>query len=127
MENKHIDPWIQNNPPINDKSYLCKMTNGYIKMCHYINGIWLDMWQTTLEGEVKEWTLLPDELINAPIYKGKSEDYMEVAEKLYYHINPTSTMCVPNCMYISTEKWYHEWSNTNTDLSLFDWCVKNKS
>ena len=54
-------------------------------------------------------------------------DYMEVAEKLYYHVNPNTRMDVPNSSYITTENWYHEWLKTNTDLSLFDWCVKNKS
>lgn len=122
-----INPWMQSNPPINDKSYLCKMTNGYIKMCHYINGIWLDMWQKTLEGEVKEWTLLPDELVNTPITHNNTEDYIEVAEKLYYHSNPSSKMDVPNSAYITTEKWYREWLNIDTELSLFDWCIKNKS
>lgn len=54
-------------------------------------------------------------------------DYMEVAEKLYYHINPNTRMDVSNSAYITTEKWYIEWLTTPTDLSLFDWCVKNKS
>jgi len=123
----NINPWIQTSPHINDKSYLCKMEDGYIKMCHYKNRTWLDMWKTTLEGEVKEWTLLPDELINTPISHAKTEDYIDVAEKLYYFINPNSKMDVPNSAYILTEKWHNEWLNTNTDLSLFDWCVKNKA
>jgi hypothetical protein len=122
-----INPWMLNSPPINDKSYLCKMTNGYIKMCHYINGIWLDMWQTTLEGEVKEWTLLPDELVNTPVTHTTTEDYMEVAEKLYYHKNKNTKMDVPNSAYIITENWYKEWLNIDTELSLFDWCLKNKN
>ena len=54
-------------------------------------------------------------------------DYMEVAEKLYHHVNPNTRMDVPNSAYITTEKWYIEWLNEYTDLSLFDWCVKNKN
>lgn len=53
-------------------------------------------------------------------------DYMEVSEKLYYHVNPNTRMDVPNSAYITTENWYHEWLKTDTDLSLFDWCVKIK-
>ncbi len=57
----------------------------------------------------------------------KEADYIEVAEKLYYHINQNTKMCVPNAAYILTEKFYKEWLQTETDLGLFDWCIKNKS
>ena len=53
-------------------------------------------------------------------------NYMEVAEQLYYHVNPSTKMNVPNSAYITTEKWYKQWLHTKTNLSLFDWCVKNK-
>lgn len=53
-------------------------------------------------------------------------NYMEVAEKLYYHINPETKMNVPNTAYITTEKWYKEWLQEDTELGLFDWCIKNK-
>lgn len=56
----------------------------------------------------------------------KQTDYMKVAEQVYYHVNPTTRMDVPNSAYISTEKWYKEWLNTETDLELFDWVLKNK-
>lgn len=56
----------------------------------------------------------------------KQADYMEVADRLYQYVNPTSTMETPNSVYITTEKWYHEWMKTNTDLDLFNWCLKNK-
>lgn len=56
----------------------------------------------------------------------KTVDYMEVAEQLYRYVNPDSKMCTPNSAYISAEKWYREWLNIETELSLFDWCVKNK-
>ena len=58
--------------------------------------------------------------------KTKEADYMEVAEKLYYYVNSNTRMNVPNSAYITTEKWYYEWLMIDTELSLFDWCVKNK-
>lgn len=54
------------------------------------------------------------------------EDYMEVAEKLYRHINPESKMCTPNSVYMTTEKWYKEYLETGCDSSFFEWCLKNK-
>lgn len=56
----------------------------------------------------------------------KQDDYIEVAERLYYYINPNTKMDVPNSAYITTEKWYNEWLITDTELNLFDWCIKNK-
>lgn len=53
-------------------------------------------------------------------------NYMDVAEQLYYHINPETKMNVPNTAYITTEKWYKEWLQEDTELGLFDWCIKNK-
>ena len=49
-----------------------------------------------------------------------------VADKLYKHVNPKSNMCTPNRVYISTEKWYKEYQSQPTNLSFFDWCIKNK-
>jgi hypothetical protein len=51
---------------------------------------------------------------------------MEVAERLYYHANPTTKMDVPNSAYITAEKWYKEWQQQDTELDLFNWCLKNK-
>lgn len=56
----------------------------------------------------------------------KQANYIEVAEKIYYHVNPDTKMNVPNTAYILTEKWYREWMKTDTDLELFDWVLKNK-
>lgn len=53
-------------------------------------------------------------------------DWMKVAEQIYYHVNPDTKMNVPNSVYITTEKWYKEWCNTDTELDLFDWILKNK-
>ncbi len=54
-------------------------------------------------------------------------NYMEIADKVYKHVNPETKMCTPNSVYIATEKWYYEWSNdTETDLDLFEWILKFK-
>lgn len=51
----------------------------------------------------------------------------EVAEKVYYHVNPDTKMCVPNGAYIMTEKWHDEWFMVaDTDLGFFDWIIANK-
>ena len=58
----------------------------------------------------------------------KEANYMEVAEKVYYHVNPETKMCVPNSAYILTEKWYNQWMVDNTtDLDLFQWILKYKN
>ena len=54
-------------------------------------------------------------------------NYLEVAERIYRHVNPESKMCCPNTAYILTQKWYHEWMETDTNLDLFNWCIENKS
>lgn len=59
--------------------------------------------------------------------KNNNVDYMKVAEQVYYQVNPTTKMDVPNSAYIFTEKWYIEWAQTDTDLELFDWILKNKN
>ena len=48
--------------PKNEGSYLCRMDNCYIKMCYYTGTEWLDMWETTLKGEVIRWMEIPKEL-----------------------------------------------------------------
>ena len=57
----------------------------------------------------------------------KTANYIEVAERLYRHVNPASRMDCPNSVYITTEKWYNEWLITETHLDLFDWCVEFKN
>lgn len=56
----------------------------------------------------------------------KTANYIEVVEQLYYHVNTNTKMDVPNTAYITTEKWYKEWLQVETELTLFDWCVKYK-
>lgn len=53
-------------------------------------------------------------------------DIFQVAEAIYYEINPETKMCVPNSAYILTEKWYKEWSQLRSKLDLYDWIHKNK-
>lgn len=52
--------WIKEKPK-KEGSYLCFMDNCYIKMCYYKDKDkeWLDMWKTTLKGDVKYWQKLP--------------------------------------------------------------------
>jgi len=57
----------------------------------------------------------------------KKADCIEVAERLYKHINPTSKMDCPSSVYEITKKWFYEWQQTETDLDLFDWCIKFKN
>jgi len=40
-------------------SYLCFMENCFVKMCYFNGDDWLDMWETTLKGNVKRWMVLP--------------------------------------------------------------------
>lgn len=55
--------WRAGEPSI-EGSYICRMANAYIKMCHWNGAEWLDMWKPALDGEVKEWMEIPyDEII----------------------------------------------------------------
>ena len=53
-------------------------------------------------------------------------DLNEVAEALYYEMNPETKMDVPNGVYIMTEKWMAEWNQSKSDLTLYDWIKENK-
>jgi hypothetical protein len=53
-------------------------------------------------------------------------DLNEVAEALYYEINPETKMNVPNGAYIMTEKWIKEWEESKSELDLYDWIHENK-
>jgi hypothetical protein len=56
----------------------------------------------------------------------ETEDWIEVAERLYRLKNPQSKMDCPSYVYEIVEKWRREWYQADTQLSLFDWCVQNK-
>ncbi|CAB4157665.1 hypothetical protein UFOVP690_37 [uncultured Caudovirales phage] len=53
-------------------------------------------------------------------------DLFEVANALYYEMNPNTKMNVPNGAYIMTEQWLVEWENSNSKLDLYDWIHENK-
>lgn len=52
---------------------------------------------------------------------------IETAEKLYKHVNPNTKMDTPNSVYITVEKWAKKWSESKSELTLFDWCIANKT
>ena len=58
MEKEQKKHWHSENPN-KDGEYICRMDNGFIKMCHYVNGVWYDMWDTGIKGTVKEWMNIP--------------------------------------------------------------------
>ena len=51
--------WNIDNPPKSPKSYICRMENGYIKMCYWDGVRWFDMWSKTLDGVVIKWMEIP--------------------------------------------------------------------
>jgi len=55
-----------------------------------------------------------------------SNDLKEVAEALYYEINPKTKMDVPNGVYIMIEEWIKEWKESKSELDLYDWIHENK-
>lgn len=50
--------WNQENPK-HAGDYICRMQNGYVKMCHWNGTTWYDMWKQTIDGIVKEWMNIP--------------------------------------------------------------------
>jgi len=50
--------WRKEDPTFKG-DYICRMANGYIKLCHWDTDEWNDMWTYGLEGEVKEWMNIP--------------------------------------------------------------------
>lgn len=55
--------WHSENPLI-DGDYICRMDDGYIKLCHYQEGEWSDMWKEKIEGFVMKWMYIPYDKIN---------------------------------------------------------------
>jgi len=49
-------------------------------------------------------------------------DTIEVAEKLYYEINPTTKMDVPSSIYEKVEQLDRARISAESDLNLYDWC-----
>jgi hypothetical protein len=58
MENEQSLIWNKDNPK-EDGDYICRMNNDYIKLCHYENGHWFDMWKWDIIVDVKEWMYVP--------------------------------------------------------------------
>lgn len=56
-----------------------------------------------------------------------NNDIIQVAEKLYREKNPESKMDVPSFAYETVEKWKHEWVQSNSVLSLYEWIKQNKT
>lgn len=51
--------WKTTNPPRERTSYLCRMTDGYMKMCFWTGSEWTDMWVSYIRGTVKAWMEIP--------------------------------------------------------------------
>ena len=47
---------------------------------------------------------------------------IEVAEKLYYDINPKSKMDVPSIFYERVENEFKKWSESRVNISFYDHC-----
>ena len=56
------DQWIsvETKQPSHEDEFLCRMDNGYIKMCFWTGVKWLDMWDQKVSGTVKYWMSLPE-------------------------------------------------------------------
>jgi hypothetical protein len=53
-------------------------------------------------------------------------DVIEVAEKLYYELNPNTKMDVPSSIYELVAKWHNEWLDSKSELDLYNWIKLNK-
>lgn len=53
-------------------------------------------------------------------------DVIQVAEALYYKLNPETKMDVPSSVYEITAKWSKEWAEYKYDLTLYDWILEYK-
>jgi hypothetical protein len=60
--------------PTKSGEYICRMANGYIKMCFWTGAFWLDMWKDTLDGTVVKWMGIPED---------QSQSLSEIAWDLY--------------------------------------------
>ena len=59
METDELKKIWNTSKPLIEGSYICRMNNAYIKMCHWSGMQWFDMWKPTLDGGVKEWMEIP--------------------------------------------------------------------
>lgn len=128
-ENVSENCWIITSDRLVQVSYLLsdEVAKGF-KVILTTNDLLIKNGVQAIDDEFLEWFVQNPscEEIGVLTNNMKNADYIEVAERLYKYINPTSKMDCPNSVYITTEKWYYEWLNIETDLDLFDWCVKFK-
>lgn len=47
---------------------------------------------------------------------------IQVAEKLYYLINSTTTMDIPSIFYEKIEKLFIDWKNTKEEIPFYNYC-----
>ena len=55
------------------------------------------------------------------------KSWYDVADDLYRYMNPNTKMDTPNSVYETVNKWRYEWLEDDTDLDLYNWCIKNKN
>jgi hypothetical protein len=75
----------------------------------------------SLKPKIKTKLKIMQNLISTELY--------EVTEKLYRDMNPNGRMSEPpSSVYVTViEKWYPEYQQSNSELSFYEWCKKNKS
>lgn len=72
MKNHSKDKiWYDENPDA-PGSFICRMHDGYIKMCYWDGEEWGDMWQDGLKGEVTRWMHIP---YDEALVSGYSEEW----------------------------------------------------
>jgi len=59
MKNHSKDKIWHDENPDTPGSFICRMHDGYIKMCYWDGEEWGDMWQDGLKGEVTRWMDIP--------------------------------------------------------------------
>ena len=62
LDKKDDGVWKKRKPK-EEGDFICRMSNGYIKMCHWDGEVWLDMWNSNSAGQVKEWMNIPYDVI----------------------------------------------------------------
>ena len=57
----------------------------------------------------------------------EENDFLKVAERLYYEQNPTTKMDVPSSVYETVKKWQLEWfKDCRLPITFYKWCIENK-
>ena len=74
MKNHNKDKIWHDENPDTPGSFICRMHDGYIKMCYWDGEEWGDMWQDGLKGEVTRWMHIP---YDEALVSGYSEEWDE--------------------------------------------------